>query len=82
MFNLKSVQKLKYLLTSEASRRGCVRHLRADFISPVLAQLAPFPECLSPGVSPGVYTARLAAKLLFAWTAHLTIAGVSTEEIR
>jgi hypothetical protein len=29
------MHKLKYLQIFGASKRGCVRHLRADFISPV-----------------------------------------------
>jgi hypothetical protein len=80
------MQRFKDLLTSEASTRGFVRHLRADFISPVLTQLAPFSQCLSPGETPGVYTARLTAKTSRVLAAldmpRSSLAGVSTEEIR
>jgi hypothetical protein len=80
------MRELKYLLTSGVLKRGCVRPQVADFISPVPTQLAPFPECLSPGETPGVYTARLTAKTLRVLAALDTsrsfIAGVSTGEIR
>jgi hypothetical protein len=65
------MQQLRYLLTSGASNP---------------TQLAPFPECLSPGVSPGVYKARLTAKTLRVLAAldasRSFLAGVSTGGIR
>lgn len=62
---------LEYLLTSGVSNPS---------------QLALFPKCLSPGVSPGVYKARLTAKTLRVLAtldiSRSSIAGVSTGEIR
>jgi hypothetical protein len=78
--------ELKYLLTSGVLKRGWLANLLRQFKSPVPTQLAPFPKCLSPGVSPGVYTARLTAKTLRGLVALDTsrsfIEGVSTGEIR
>jgi hypothetical protein len=77
IFNVKKLNRKLNLQTSGVLKRGWLANLLRQFKSPVPSQSAPFPKARIPR-SPRNAERCPAAKLLFVWTTHSTVAGVST----